>query len=161
MEHKKAFQRKNNCLEGFDYLQYGYYYVTICTKDRISFCEISSNDQMVLNDCGKIVFDALRNVPKFYEYVSLDEFIVMFNHIHVIVIIQKDGINVGTEHYSVLFNSDKDLIVAHCATTTNRINLFQIIKSYKNICTKQTREYIKDNPAKWRLDKYNCENQCE
>ncbi|WP_150468387.1 transposase [Francisella sp. SYW-9] len=191
MERKRAFQCKNHRLENFDYSQNGYYYVTICTKERVNyFGDILSDGQMTLNDCGKIVYAALENISKFYEQVLLDEFVVMPNHIHAIIIMQKDNVNVGTEQCSVLSNLDEESMVEQFATTTNRVNLSQIIKSYKNICTKQIRnnlglsdfewqrsfydhiiideqsllkirEYIKDNPAKWHLDKYNCENQNE
>ncbi|KFJ42053.1 transposase [Francisella philomiragia] len=184
-------KRANHRLENFDYSQNGYYYVTICTKDRISyFGEITSDGEMILNNCGSLVFKALKNVPQFYNDVFLDEFIVMPNHIHAIVIIQ-NKINVGTEQCSVQSNNlAKETMTAQCAVTTKKSNLSQIIKSYKNVCTKQIRnnlglsnfqwqrsfydhivrdeqsllkirEYVQNNPVKWHLDKYNCENQNE
>ena len=61
--------------------------MTICTKGRVSyFGEISSDGQMLLNDCEKIIYAALENIPKFYEQVLLDEFVVMPSHIHAIII---------------------------------------------------------------------------
>ncbi|APC91404.1 MULTISPECIES: transposase [Francisella] len=192
MEPKRIPQRKNIRLQNFNYSQTGYYYVTICTKNRVSyFGEVSSNGQMILNDCGRVAFETLRNIPEFYDSAFLDEFVVMPNHIHAILIIENDIVNVGTEHCSVLSNTDKESMTARCAVTTNKkINLSQIIKSYKNVCTKniknnlgfknfqwqrsfydhiirnkqsliKIREYIQNNPAKWHLDKYNCENQYE
>lgn len=190
---KEHYQRKPNRLENFDYSQNSYYFVTICTKDRINyFGEIYNHGEMVLNDCGVIVFDRLKNIPQFYNGVFLDEFIVMPNHIHAIIIIQNNHINVGTEQCSVQYNNAaKKIMTAQCAVTTNKkSNLSQIIKSYKEICTKQIRnnlaltefqwqrsfydhiirtekslikirEYIKNNLVKWHLDKYNQENLYE
>ncbi|WP_150464967.1 transposase [Francisella sp. SYW-2] len=190
---KEHNQRKYNRLESFDYSQNSYYFVTICTKDRVNyFGEISNHGKMVLNDCGVIAFDRLKNIPQFYNDVFLDEFIVMPNHIHAIIIIQNYNINVGTEQCSVQSdNLAKGTMTAQCAVTTNeKSNLSQVIKSYKEICTKQIRnalgliefqwqrsfydhiirnqeslakirEYIQNNPAKWHLDKYNYENLYE
>ena len=48
-------ERKLNRLAGFDYSSDGYYFVTICTKNRINYLGNLVNGQMVLNTHGQIV----------------------------------------------------------------------------------------------------------
>lgn len=83
--------------KGFDYSRPGSYFVTICTKNRKHlFGEIMiTNDietnvvlkRMVLNESGKIVADCWYDLPNHYEYIRLDEFVVMPDHVHGIITI--------------------------------------------------------------------------
>ena len=119
MSFKK--NRKPNRLKGYDYSKNGYYFVTICTKNRICFFGEIVDEKMILNEYRKCVYDFWKQIPKFYKNVFLDEFIIMPNHIHGVVVID----NVGTEHCSV-----------PTETVMEKTNLSQIIKSFKEICIK-------------------------
>lgn len=87
-------KRKRNRLEGYDYTQPNYYYVTVCAKDKKSlFGEIShcrgvhcAPVQTVLSPIGKIVEQAILNIPKHYASMQVDKYIIMPNHIHLILI---------------------------------------------------------------------------
>ncbi len=46
--------RKPNRLKDYDYSQSGYYFVTICTHNRINYFGGIKNGKMLLNDCGLI-----------------------------------------------------------------------------------------------------------
>ena len=48
-------ERKLNRLSGFDYSNSGYYFVTICTKNRINYFGNIVDGQMILNTYGQIV----------------------------------------------------------------------------------------------------------
>ena len=65
--------RKLNRLTGFDYSTGGYYFVTICTKNRINYLGTLVDGQMVLNECGQIVEQQWAWLQKQYRYVQLDE----------------------------------------------------------------------------------------
>ncbi len=54
---KNLPQRKPSRLKGYDYSQLGYYFITICTKNRTFLFGEINNDEMVLNECGKIEQD--------------------------------------------------------------------------------------------------------
>ena len=87
--------RKLNRLKNYDYSKEGYYFVTICTKDKIErFGEIKDG-AMILNKCGQIVKRYWTGIPQYYENVKLGQFIIMPNHLHGIIVI------VGTEQCSV------------------------------------------------------------
>lgn len=83
--------RKNSLrLKDFDYSKEGAYFITICVSDhKHVFGEIISQ-KMTLNNAGKIVHDSWLNVENDYGNVALDEFIVMPNHFHAIIVITAD-----------------------------------------------------------------------
>lgn len=124
--------RKLNRLKDYDYSEEGYYYVTICTKKRIDWFGTIKNDEMLLNDCGKNIVNYWEQIPRYYKYVELDEFIVMPDHLHGILAI------VGT---------------AHCAVPTKVVSISQIIKSFKDVTTKHIRTNY-GAPFSWQRSFY-------
>ncbi len=79
--------RKPNRLQNYDYSRAGYYLVTICTQDRVNSLGEIEKARMKLSDIGQIVADCWRAIPEHFHNTALDEFVVMPNHIHGIVII--------------------------------------------------------------------------
>ena len=163
-------------------------FVAAVSSDRITIVgEISSDGYMILNDCGKIVYDQWVWLSHQYEYVFLDEFVVMPNHFHGILIINnpnvcveagRDQPNKRTSHDMSLQKNRKikplsQLIGAFKTTSSKQIrNKLGLSNSqwqrsfYDHIIRDEQsllriREDIKNNRVKWHLDKYNCENQNE
>ena len=81
--------RKNLRLKGYDYSQNGWYFITSCVQNRRNYFGKIVDGEIVLNKYGKIVKEAWLWLAKQYNYVNLDEFVVMPNHFHGII-----GINV-------------------------------------------------------------------
>ena len=77
--------RKHIRLRNYDYSSEGYYFITICTAQRKCFFGYIENGIMILNDIGKIANEYLLNIPNHFKNALLDEFIVMPNHIHMIL----------------------------------------------------------------------------
>ncbi len=92
-------RRRSLRLRGYDYSQPGAYFVNICTKDNSpQFGEIRGHD-MKLNERGSIVEKVWIEIPDHFTNVTLDDFIVMPNHVHGIVIISDVGvIHAGAIH---------------------------------------------------------------
>src|SRR5574344_1605679 len=89
--------RKLNRLKNYDYSKFGYYFVTICTKNFVHVFGKIKNGKIILNDYGEIVKNQWQWLEKQYEYIKLDVFIVMPNHIHGILIIENNAYeSVGT-----------------------------------------------------------------
>ena len=95
-------KRKSHRLKEYDYGQYGYYFVTICTHNRkplLSKIKIHTNSVIVGNDAlvvpktiltplGKEILNCWYNIEKLNNNVKLDKFVIMPNHIHGIIIIK-------------------------------------------------------------------------
>ncbi|MGH7801433.1 MAG: transposase [Thermodesulfobacteriota bacterium] len=136
-------ERKLNRLKDYDYSQNGYYFVTICTKNREAWFGKIESGKMILNQYGEIVERHWKEMPNYYKNVEIDEFIIMPNHIHGIIIINRnynDGI-VGTEHCSV-------------PTEKNHGLLSNIVKSFKNAVTKRVHDQFQDYGFKWQRSFY-------
>ncbi len=93
--------RRSIRLREYDYSQPGAYFVTICAQNRECLFGNIVNGCMVLNDDGKITDHCWLEIPIHYPYVKLDEFVIMPNHVHGIIIIN-DNSNVGAIHESPL-----------------------------------------------------------
>ena len=74
-------------LKHHDYRQPGAYFVTICTHGGRSLFGNIVNEDMSLNELGKVVHDEWLNTEKVRQNVELDSFVVMPNHIHGIIFI--------------------------------------------------------------------------
>src|SRR5512133_3965163 len=78
-------------LPNYDYTQPGGYFITIVTYHRdLLFGEVV-NEQMMLNDFGKIAEECWRAIPEHFPNVELGAYVMMPNHIHGIIVI-KDNI---------------------------------------------------------------------
>ena len=69
-------------LIGYDYGSHGFYFVTICTKDKICFFGQASL-------IGNIANEYWQQIPLHFPFIELDEFIIMPNHLHGILFFNK------------------------------------------------------------------------
>lgn len=100
--------RRSIRLPEYDYSQPGGYFITIVTYHRdLLFGEIV-NEEMVLNDFGRITDERWRAIPEHFPNIELGVYVVMPNHVHGIIAI-KDNITttnspliVGARHVSPL-----------------------------------------------------------
>jgi REP element-mobilizing transposase RayT len=180
--------RKLNRLKGFDYTTSGWYFLTICVKNRTEFFGEVKNEKMILNKFGKIIDQQVQWLLKNYAYVNLDEYVIMPNHIHMILIINpliknghaeivSDIVNVGNSRDCSLQVRDRlgktkslSEIVGAFKTTSSKIihlnNLpeFKWQKSFYDriIRNEQSfrniKKYIRENPRRWEQDRNNSEN---
>jgi len=77
--------RKNLRIPEFDYSQPGAYFVTIVTQNRKTFFGQVLDGQMVLNDAGLMVKGVFDQIPEHYLGVNPELFIIMPNHIHLLL----------------------------------------------------------------------------
>lgn len=85
-------------LQSWDYGNNGAYYITICTKNRIHFFgNIIDTDvpTMQLNAFGEIAHKYWMEIPDHFPFVELANFVIMPNHTHGILIIDKNNNIVG------------------------------------------------------------------
>jgi putative transposase len=85
--------RKRIRLKDFDYSNDGSYYVTICVQGHIKCFGHVRNDKIELNNFGKIVNRQFEWMQNQYSYIKIAEYIVMPDHIHAIIEINRNFIN--------------------------------------------------------------------
>ena len=84
--------RKLNRLEYYDYSQNGAYFVTICTQDRKPVLGTIVGDGFpVPNQIGEIAEEYIRRISEKYSEVTVDRYVIMPDHIHILMRIDGTG----------------------------------------------------------------------
>ncbi len=79
------YHRRSIRLKGYDYAQAGLYFITICTQNRVCLFGDVINGEMILNQYGQIAYNEWLKTPQIRNNVELGDFVIMPNHIHVII----------------------------------------------------------------------------
>jgi len=165
-------ERKRNRLKEYDYSNAGYYFVTICVNDRNNYFGKIEGTKCVLNQFGKTIKQILENIPVLYPYVTIDYYVIMPNHIHVIFIIDpSDNVSVVTgrdlspmNRLKPKIKSLSEIIGAFKTMTSKELHKMsladfkwqrsfydRIIRSEKELY--QIRNYIEQNPLSFEIEK--------
>jgi REP element-mobilizing transposase RayT len=95
-------ERKPNRLPTFDYAQNGAYFLTICTKNRACLFWDQPPSGTVgerialpqegyrLSGAGELVRRRIEEIPEHYPAVSVDRYVIMPNHVHLLLQIEKE-----------------------------------------------------------------------
>lgn len=113
----------------WDYRWDASYFITICTKNRCHFFGEIDNGKMEFSHLGILADVFWNEITNHSKSVKLDEFVVMPNHIHGILILQ-NGFS-PPDYFEVLdFNSLEENeigigrgMACHASTNTNLIFL--------------------------------------
>ena len=76
--------RRSIRLQGYDYSSEGLYYVTMCVQNRECLFGEIKNDEMVLNDAGRMVEKWYQKIPSKFPDIVCHEMAIMPNHFHCI-----------------------------------------------------------------------------
>jgi REP element-mobilizing transposase RayT len=162
-------------LRAFDYTSSGAHFVTICSAQKIALFGDVLEGETVLNELGNMVLETWNAIPDHFPNVTLDEFVVMPNHVHSIVQIHRP--TVWAQHAAPIHGASPRLNV-------ERGSLGAIVRAFKSAVTKRINEargtpdvpvwqrndhdriirddrelearraYITNNPLEWRTDEY-------
>ena len=83
--------RRSIRLKGYDYSRPGAYFITIVAQDRACLFGKVVDGVMHLSEVGQIVAESWQWLAAQYDYVTLDAWVVMPNHIHGIIVITDQG----------------------------------------------------------------------
>jgi putative transposase len=163
-KYKNKYRISSTRLQSWDYSANGYYFITICTKDRQNFFGKIENETVILNESGKTAERFWLEIPQHFMNIRLDEYVIMPNHVHGILIID-NGMEIGStppvETRQCLVSTN----VAHNELTKNGDNnnpgkkrfqnqgkntISSIIGSYKSICTKTINKIQNDVFFGWQ-----------
>jgi len=153
--------RRSIRIKGYDYSRPGWYFVTICAHGyKCVFGKIAAGE-MRLNRAGNIARECWEVLPRLYPHVNLDEWVIMPNHLHGIILI-RDGRGgsrtAPTENRKPLGR----LVGAFKTMSTKRINELRGAAGvalwqrnyYERIIRDEEelggiRQYIRENPLRW------------
>ena len=170
-------QRKLNRFKDHGYALNGYYFVTICSKNRedifgqykrpVGAALVPARNNIQLSIIGQIIDNQLNNLSNQYDNVVLDQYIIMPNHIHGILIIQNNDIckrarTSGAPTLSTIirsFKSKSSMAYLNHLKQNNEykpVNIWQrsfydhIIRTNNSLDA--IRQYIANNPENWEND---------
>jgi len=167
-EGKKLLKsRRSIRLKGYDYSLPAAYFVTICSKEKGEVFGAIKDGQMELNQIGNLIRRCWLWLPEQYDYIKLDEWIVMQDHMHGIINMLEDcrcGSRTGPTNKCTRKSLGR-LIGAFKTLSTKRINRVFMTPGmmiwqrnyYKHIIRNeaklnQIRNYIVSNPERWQFD---------
>jgi putative transposase len=171
---KQQFRIPTTRLKNWDYSSPGYYFVTICTREKYPYFGEIKNGEMVLSEIGVIAQNCWLEIPNHYPFVTLDEFIIMPNHMHGILIINTHYVETGhglslPEHRANQFGPQRNnvgIIIGNFKSSVKRIcnqkglYFFWQTRYYDHIIRNeqslnQIRFYIQTNVVNWADDEEN------
>ena len=176
-KEKELPQRKRLRLRNFDYSMPGAYFITICTHNRK--CTLShvvgaihESPETKLTCYGKILDKIIRNIPDRHK-ATIDTYVIMPNHIHLIIIITDDeelrairesplrGRSVISKVIGYIkMNASKEIHRQHGdATIWQRGFHDHVIRDRRDY--EKIAKYIYENPARWQYDCFYTEEQGE
>ena len=141
----------------------GMYFITICTKDKVHYFGEIVDGKMCYSDVGLFAKNALDELHTHYRYAEVPLFVIMPNHVHAIMCIDKpqDAPECIPQHrtaLSVVIGGFKQSVT--CYARRNNIEFCwqgryhdHIIRGIKD--GNKIAEYIKNNVIKWDLDCFN------
>ncbi len=160
-------KRKPNRAKGFDYSQAGSYFVTICTQNRkcilsdiIVGATIGRPPEVVLSDNGKIVDRAINNIPIIYPSVMVDKYVIMPNHIHLLLQIHcaDNGRAMHAPTVSTVIQQMKGYVTKQVGYPIwQKLFHDHIIRNEGEYL--KVWEYIEYNACKWQEDCYYVDEQ--
>ena len=154
-------QRKHIRLKQYDYAEEGVYFITFCTKNRAPLLShiVGRGDlpppQGALTDIGKIVAEIIENTEKVYANITVDNYVIMPNHVHVLIRISEGNGGVRAPRPTVMqiVKALKGIITRQLGFSIWQTGFYDhIIRDDEDY---QIRfRYIEENPARWPQDEY-------
>ena len=148
-------QRKNIRISNYDYSNTGIYFITICIKNREKILSKIEKEKIVLYQYGKIVEKYILKINAKYNYICINSYVIMPNHIHILCEIKE------YKNSKFSYNATIPFVISTLKRLTNkefRENIWQR-NYYEHIVRNEEEyqkilEYIQNNPINWEKDKY-------
>jgi REP element-mobilizing transposase RayT len=158
--------RRSIRLRSYDYSLNGAYFITICIHHHECVLGEISQNQMAVNAAGEMVAQQWEALTQRFSSLQLDEFIVMPNHIHGILVFDNEAENSSKSTLGDIVGAFKSITTHEYINGVKQHNwqafdkkfwqrnyYEHIIRSEESL--NQVREYIIHNPANWPQDENN------
>jgi len=174
LQANKTSRRRPLRLKDYDYSQEGAYFITICIHNRKCILGEIIDNEVRLNNWGKVVESEWLQTPILRPYVALDAYVVMPNHFHAIFFLQDQ--NRATQRVAPTQTKTPTgpkpasvgaIIGQLKSQLTKRLNStgrkskepFWQRNYYEHVIRDEAdlnriREYVQNNPVRWLEDEY-------
>ncbi len=176
-QYNKKYRTQSTRLQHWDYGNNAAYFITICCKSRVCYFGDVEENQCYLSAIGNIAETFWQEIPAHFSFVQLGCFVVMPNHVHGIIIIDKP-LDHHLETRQCLVSTTRP-IGSQRFQNQGKNTLSSIVGSYKSVVTKHARklnanfawqsrfydhiirneqsfqtisDYILNNPTNWARD---------
>jgi REP element-mobilizing transposase RayT len=148
---KNKYRIPSARLKNWDYGSNGAYFITICTQNKDHFFGKIVDRQFIASEIGTLAEKYWMEIPNHFPYIELGNFEVMPNHVHGILIINKNGVG-GNGGFVDRGSVDRGSVeTLHCNVSTPKKNeqmanispksgtISTILRSYKSVVSKNAR----------------------
>lgn len=181
-KYKGKYRIPSARLQTWDYGSNGMYFITICTHNREHYFGEIVDGKMKFFEIGRIAEKYWYEIPERFSYIHLDAFVVMPNHVHGILLIDKpmDAPPDATPS-PIVETISPGGITGHKNPMFHQ-NISRTMRWYKGRCSLEIRKthadfawqarfhdhiirnnesfeiiqhYVRNNPQKWHQDQFN------
>ena len=156
-------KRKHPRLKEYDYSSVGSYFITFCSKDkkqilsRVVGRAVLCPPHIALTPLGKVVADCIEHAHTVYPTVTIDKYVIMPNHVHILMTIHavagNGGQRTGRPTAQNIVHAIKNATARKFSKGLWQDSFYDhIIRDQLDYDT--IWRYIDDNPAKWHLDQF-------
>ncbi|WP_279017746.1 transposase [Megasphaera elsdenii] len=143
-------KRKPLRLSTYDYTNNGLYFVTICTKGKAHILGRLENQKIKFTLAGHIVNRTICDMGNQYEAVSIIQYVIMPNHVHLVVALQGNK-NRSDMSLSQFINLLKGRISRKYGSSLWQRGFYEhVVRNEADLF--RIMEYIENNPLQWELD---------
>ena len=162
-------RRKRNRWDDWDYSAPGYYFITVCTLDRRCLfwasrvgADIIRPEHPSLSRAGVLVEQGILSIPRHYSGISLEKYVIMPNHIHLILrILDTCGRMISAPTQPLPTRKPIPVVIGQMKRSVSKQFGHPIWQKgfYDHVIRNEADylriwQYIDQNPAKWREDCY-------
>ena len=158
-KYKNKYRIESARLKNWDYGSNGAYFLTICTAKREHYFGGIQQGKMNLNEMGILAQNYWMEIPVHFPYVKLGNFVIMPDHVHGVLIIDKINNDDNDDDNAVEARLIAPLSTSSSTSTSSSLpkggvtgnknpmfheNISRIIRWYKGRCTFEIRKIHPD-----------------
>ena len=151
-QFRNRYRHKSLRYAGRDYSLPGKYFITICTTMKTDWFGKVINGKMHLSEIGRIASQMWYEIPVHFPFIDLDAFIVMPDHIHGIIVINRSNVTPVARalHATPLQPHDATYLANEIMSSISPkpASLSVVVRSYKSAVTKHAHKY--DSNFSWQ-----------
>jgi len=138
-----------------DYSKTGAYFLTFSTCERRNYfwmCpdkKYNAPDEIELNSTGTVVKETLQAISEYYPYTSLDYFVIMPDHVHLLLrYLPSEGDMVSRKDITVIASQIKGIVTKTIGHSVWQKSFYDhVIRNDDDYL--ETARYIQNNPIRW------------